>query len=527
MLYSPGRSRLHMSSEGFRMSETASGGSVPPLPGTTATIQFNKRHAIVAGLLFLYIAGCIMSFSAPQAISFILLPALPLILFVQPDPRRWVLLVPLAVSLGYPEIDLGPFSIFMSTAVVLATYLIYLLTKSASLSPPPRLGVFGRLLLFSYLAQMVSLLVTIHVHEQHTVSAVREAHKSFIPMLLTVIVIDWYAKPEWFTRLLKGIVVSLFVLTVYGIFQFHTGMAWSAGEVASGYEIAGRVFATIRGGANSYSGFLELTVPVTLAATFHLRETRWRLFCGITTLLGVLNGLYTYSRGCFFVLTTASIVFLVYRFRRMVWVPMLAAAAFAGFLAANAETFNRQLILVTNPRAAMVEATIIHRYVAYSGYIRGIMNSPVTGVGWGARHFYAGRTNLYSFWEERYERSIDHVEEFQGLDSLIFDMFLKGGAASMLSLLLLAGAVFHVARLAWRRRAENGMAVGVILAITSFCVHQLVDNLLHWPQTGAFFWLTLGMLAILGGYGKDNLIAADPADTKECGRESRPEPSKE
>ncbi|MFO7625745.1 MAG: hypothetical protein R6V62_00640 [Candidatus Fermentibacteraceae bacterium] len=509
------------------MSETVSGASAVPLPGSTPTIHFGKRHALISAVVFLYIAGCILSFSAKEAFSLILLPAVPLVFFIQPDPRRWVLALPLAVALGYPEIDLGPFPIYVSTVLVLATYIIYLLTKSASLSPSPPLGVFGKLLLFSYLAQMASLFVTIHVHEQHTVSAVREAHKSFFPMLLTVLVIDWYARPEWYERMLKGIVISLFVLSVYGMFQFHSGGAWAAGEVSQGYEIAGRVFATIRGGANSYSGFLELTVPVTLAAVFFLQKTRWKLLCGITTLLGVLNGLYTYSRGCFIALTTACILYLMYRFRRMVWVPLLAVTAFTGFMAANAETFNRQLILITNPRAAMVEATLIHRYVAYSGYIRGIMNSPVTGVGWGARHYYAGRTSLYSFWEERYEQSIDHVREFQGLDSLVFDMFLKGGAASMASLLLLAGAVFHVARRAWRRRSENEMAVGVILAVTAFCVHQLVDNLLHWPQTGSFFWITLGMLAILGGYGKENRIAADSADTQECGRESRPEPLKE
>lgn len=509
------------------MSETANGGTFSSARSETPTIIFSRRHILAAVILFLYTAGCLLYFSAQGAIPFILLPALPLVFFVQPDPRRWVLALPLAVALGWPEIDLGPFSIFMSTALVLATYLVYLMTKASSLSPSPPLGVFGRLLLFSYLAQMVSLFVTIHVHQHHTVSAVREAHKSFIPMLLTVIVVDWYARPEWFTRLLKGIVLSLFVLAVYGIHQFSTGLAWSAGEVASGYEIAGRVYATIRGGANSYSGFLELTVPVTLAAAFHFREARWRLLCGATTILGILNGLYTYSRGCFIALSTACIAFLIYRFRRMVWVPVLAATAFTGFMAANAETFNRQLVILTNPRAAMVEATLIHRFVAYSGYIRGIMENPITGVGWGARHYFAGRTNLYSFWEERYERSIDHVREFQGLDSLLFDMFLKGGAASMLSLALLAGAVVHLVRRAWRRRSENGMAVGVILAVTAFCVHQLVDNLLHWPQTGAFFWLTLGMLAILGGYGNENRIDPSPADTQEYGRESSPETMKE
>lgn len=509
------------------MSETAGGTTAFPLPGTSPAIRFERKHAIASAAFLLYIAGCILFFSAREAFSFILLPSIPLILFVQPDPRRWFLAFPLAVALGYPEIDLGPFPIYMSTVIILLAYLVYFMARSGSLAPSPSLGLFGRLLVLSYLAQLVSLFVTIHVHEHHTLSAVREAHKSFLPMLLAVVVIDWYSKPNWYDRLLKGVIISLFVLTVYGIFQFQSGLAWSAGEVSQGYEIEGRVFATIRGGANSYSGFLELTVPLALAAVFHLRSPRWKVFCAVTTILGVLNGLYTYSRGCFIALSTACILYLIYRFRRMVLVPVLAATAFTGFMAANAETFNRQLILITDPRAAMVEATLIHRYVAYSGYIRGIMNSPVTGVGWGARHYFAGRTNLYSFWEERYERSIDDVREFQGLDSLLFDMFLKGGAASLVSLLLLVGAVVHVVRRAWRRRSESEMAVGAILAITAFSVHQLVDNLIHWPQTGAFFWLTLGMLAVLAGYGKGNRKAADMADTRECGRDVRPENLKE
>lgn len=459
---------------------------------------FGWRNAAVAGSLVLYFTACLLMLPGSMLVPAMMLPGLPFLLFAVPDPRRWLLLLPPGIALGYSEVMFGQFPLFMGTVVLFSGYIIYLVAKTASSSPSPVFGRFALLVLLSYLAQAASILVSVHVHGQHVLNAVREAHKFFIPALLPFIIMDWYGKGEWFNRLLKSVAVTLLVLSVYGIIQFLSGAAWSVGEVASGYQIAGRAFSTIRGGANSYSGFLELTVPTTLAAAFHFREKRWKALCFTAVGLGILNGLYTYSRGGFLTISLASLAYLVYRFRRRVWVPILSALVFAGAIAGNADKFSRQLVMLTNPSGMVVEATLLHRYVSYNRFILDIRASPVTGVGWGAREYFSSGSSLYSFWEVRHERSTDHIREFGGLNSLVFDMLLKGGAASGLSLLLLAAAAVYVASRALRFRREDDLPVGIVCGLTAFGVHQAVDNLLQWPQTGSFFWIVLGLLAVLG-----------------------------
>ncbi len=375
---------------------------------------------------------------------------------------------------------------------------MYLVAKISTGTAVCRFGGFSWLVLFAYLAQMVSLIVSVHANGQHFLNAFRESHKFFIHAPLALIIMDWYGRPPWFERMLKAVVVTLFVLSVYGIIQFHTGAAWSVGEVASGYNIQGRAFATIRGGANSYSGFLELTVPTTLAASFFFRNKKWKALGFLSAGLGVLNGLYTYSRGGFITITLACLAYLIFRFRKRVWVPILAISIFSAFIFSNAEMFNRQLVLLTDPSSTVIEATLIHRYVTYSRYIMDISAHPLTGVGWGAREYFSSGSSLYSFWEARHERSTDHIEHFGGLNSLIFDMVLKGGIASAISLMLIAGAAAFASVKAFRTRGASDLCVGMISGLTAFAAHQLVDNLLQWPQTGAFFWIVMGLLAVIG-----------------------------
>lgn len=488
------------------------------------TQTFSRTSIILAGALLLYFITCILMLPSSIVIPMMLLPGFPFILFYMPDPRRWLLLLPLAIALGYEEVSLGPFPILMAVIFLFCGYLVYFLAKTASYSPPPRFDTFSRIVLFAYLAQITALIVSVHVNGQHFLNAFRESHKFFIPALLPLIIMDWYGDKEWLDRLLKALVLTMLVLSVYGIYQFHSGSAWSAGEVASGYQIAGRAFSTIRGGANSYSGFLELTVPASLAAAFYFKEKRWKTVCFIAVLLGILNGLYTYSRGGFLTISLSCIVYLVYRFRRKVWVPVLSVSVFVGILARNAETFERQVVMLTNPSSVMFEATLLHRYVSYSRYILDIKAHPLTGVGWGAREYYSGGSSLYSFWEVRHEPSTDHLREFGGLNSLVFDMVLKGGIASALSLLLLIAAAAYVSFKALRYRCESDLAVGIVSGLSAFGIHQTVDNLLQWPQTGSFFWISLGMLAVLG---REHTVTpynnrVDNVNENDCGAETPP-----
>lgn len=486
------------------------------------TMPFTRGSVVVAGMLVLYFTWCLLMLPGGMLVPAMLIPGLPFLLFAIPDPRRWLLLLPLGIALGYSEVSFGQFPFFLGTLFLFCGYLIYLVAKTASCSPSPRFGTFARLVLLAYLAQMASVLVSIHVHGQHVLNAVRESHKFFIPALLPFIIMDWYGDVVWFHRILKAVVVTMLVLTIYGVYQFLSGAAWSLGEVASGYQIAGRAFSTIRGGANSYSGFLELTVPTTLAAAFHFGEKRWKAICFTAVGLGILNGLYTYSRGGFLTISLSCLAYLVYRFRRKVWVPILSVLVFAGAVAGNAEKFNRQLVMLTNPSSIVIEATLLHRYVSYNRFILDIKANPVTGVGWGAREYFSSGSSLYSFWEVRHERSTDHIREFGGLNSLVFDMVLKGGVASALSLLLLASAAVYVSSKALKFRTGSDLPVGMVCGLTAFGIHQTVDNLLQWPQTGSFFWIILGLLAVLGREHIANPYNTVADHGNESGAESSP-----
>jgi hypothetical protein len=447
---------------------------------------------------------------AAAVIPAMLLPGFPLLLFAVPDPKSWLLLLPLAVSIGYREFSMGAFPVFLSVLLMLAGYTIYLTGRLSQRSSGVAEKRFAWLVISAYLAQIVALLVSVHVNGQQPSNAFRESHKYFIHAPMAFIVMTWYRDSPWFTRMLKALVVTLLVVSIYGIYQFHSGGAWSVGEVASGYDIQGRVFSSFRGGANSYSGFLELVVPLVLASSFHFPRKGWRIAGFITTALGILNGLYTYSRGGFITISLACLAYLIFRFRKRVWVPFLSLAVFSGVVAFNAETFHRQLVLITDPSSMVLEATLLHRYISYSRYIEDISAHPVTGVGWGAREYYAGGTSFYSFWEVRHERSIDHIEHFGGLNSLVFDMILKGGIASGISLILIAASSLYVALKAYRNRGDSDLPVGLIAGLAAFWAHQTVDNLLQWPQTGTFFWITLGLLAVLAGQkGESPYINAD------------------
>lgn len=462
---------------------------------------FGKRQAVFALIYILLGSFLLFSFSVNDLMLILPIPGLAMLALARPDPRQWLLAMPLAISLGYAEVFIGPYPVILGTVFTGMSYMIYFMSKAATLEPVPRIRLFSGLLVAAYAAQVVSIFISVYIHEQHAINAVREGHKFFFPALLVLIITDWYSTRKSFDAMLRALVVTLLVMTLYGNYQFYSGLAYSTGEVAAGYDIVGRVYSTIRGGANSYSGYLELMVPTALAAGFHFKAKGWRLAAWLAAGLGFQNGLLTYSRGAFLTIFLSCLAYLAYRFRRMAWIPVVLVVILTGIILVNAERFERQLNVFTDPRAVAMESTILHRYVIYAGFIRDIRENPVTGVGWGAREFFSSGSSLYSFWEVRHERSIHDIPWFGGLNSLFFDMALKGGIASVLSLALIIASVVAASARALKSLGTGDISIGIISGMAGFGVHQLVDNLLQWPQTGAVFWIMLGLLGALGGKG--------------------------
>jgi putative inorganic carbon (HCO3(-)) transporter len=384
--------------------------------------------------------------------------------------------------------------ISVATIAVLSASCLYLVVKLAGFRSFPRFPFPVYILMAAYLAQIASLFVSLHHTDNLVWNTVREVNKIFIAASLVPLVYDWYGRGDWFQRMLKVIALMLLLMSVYGIYQYKAGNLDTFGERASGYDLAGRIYSTISGGPNSYSGVLELLVPTVFASMFVFKKKLWKGIALTAAILGVQNVLYTFSRGGFVTVTLACFIYLVYRFRKKIWIPILSLAVFVGVLIANADEFERQLTLFGDTRALMMDTSLLHRYTSYIGYWNTIQSDPLNGVGWGSSEFYHGRTSLYSFWEVRHENSIEKITRFGGLNSLVLEMPLKGGIFSFISVLLLVSA-FIVSSIKLIRTGNNDSpGMGMVFGLAAFGAHQTVDNLMPWPQTGAFFWLVFALL---------------------------------
>lgn len=430
--------------------------------------------------------------------TFIAIPMLFALLFLISSVRLWILLIiGLSITFGSRAIDYGVFYTQIATLGVLASFFVYTGSKVACFSDYPRYPLPVFLILAAYSLQLMSVFHSLHVNSNLVSNTLREGHKLFIGALLIPLVYDWYGSGQWFLKMLKMLTLMLLVMGIYGYYQYYYGNLDNVGELASGYDLAGRIYSTVAGGPNSYSGVLELLVPTILAASFYFKSRSWKFLALLSVIIGIQNVLLTFSRGGFLTVAGACALYLVVRHRRKLWIPLTAVGVFVAVILTNPETFDRQLRMMTDPTQIVLDTSIMHRYTAYKGFLEEIGQDPARGIGWGNVEFFHGRSSLYSFWEVRHESSVNKINRFGGLNSLVLEMPLKGGALSALSLLLMFSA-YAVTSVKVMRKAPGSPATGMMLGIGAFGVHQFVDNLIPWPQTGAVFWLIFALFVSVG-----------------------------
>lgn len=432
----------------------------------------------------------------PKSVRYlvIFLPLLVSAVFLFNDIKQWVLILPVLITFGSGAWEFGPFYLSPATVVVLLVFFAYAVHRLIGFREQTRFPLPFHLVGAAYLAQLMSVFATLYTHDSVVWNVLREGHKLFIPALLLPVIYHWYGRGIWLTRFLKTITLMLIVMTLYGIYQYTSGSIDALGDLASGFDLAGRVYSTIAGGPNSYSGVLELLVPSVLASMFFFKSRAWKALAFIAVILGILNVLYTFSRGGFLTVSVSCLIYLIYRYRRRIWVPVFSFLVFAGYIFANSGEFERQLTIFESPKALMFDTSLLHRYTSYKGFLNEIADDPITGVGWGSEEFYHGRTALYGFWEVRHEDSVNMITRFGGLNSLILEMPLKGGLFSALSVVLLFAAVFKTLTELIKKGENTTLGLGFACGLTGFTMHQLFDNLIPWPQTGAFFWIIFALL---------------------------------
>ncbi len=430
-------------------------------------------------------------------------------LLVFSEPGSWMPVLPLILTAGGATIHLGEFNPAVATLIMLLFTFFYVASRvlwnRSLFVPSPYLG----LLVVALLIQVVSIFISIHVNEQYPLNAIRDGSSLFLFFPLAVMVPVFTRTTDDVRKMHRALVVTAGILSLIGIFQYFTLKGFYRVDMSIGYIYKGRV-ASLFDNPNIFAGYLEMSIPLAIALFFREKSLKWRLVSMATIVMGILSVLYTFSRGGLFGVFLGCGLTLLYIFRRRVWIPIIMGIAAVAILVMNADTFQRQMSFFMSPEENIYQPTILHRFVTYKGFIRQAKETPLLGVGYGAREYYWGRSRLYSFWEVRFARSTSPIMSFGGLNSLFLNNLVKGGAVSLLSLLLVFVAIYAASyRILKDRGKLTTLCVAITAGMLSFNAHQFVGNQLRFPTVNAIFWFTAGLLIAIACIVKEQNAAID------------------
>ncbi|MCK5115974.1 MAG: O-antigen ligase family protein [Candidatus Aegiribacteria sp.] len=449
-------------------------------------------------VLLLLTAGYFVSFSyITHRMLLVLFAGIAIIILflLRPKPGFWLPVLPIVFVVGGGTLPFGEFNPAISTIAVIAFTLFYAADRILWNKPLFVPSSFLLFFIIALLIQVCSVFISIHHHEQYTWNAIRDGSSLFLFFPLAVIIPSICRTEDKINQIIRAVVLTLLVASLVGVMQYFSITTFSRVDMGLGYLYRGRI-ASFFGNPNIFAGYIELCIPLAIALFFKEKKYRWKIAAFVAVTLGILSVLYTFSRGGLICTFIGCGITLLYVFRKKVWIPVLIGLAAVVILISFMGTFERQMSFFMNPEAHMNQPTILHRYVSYRGFINQFMESPETGVGWGAKEYYWGRSLLYSFWEVRHCRSTKRIPMFGGLNSLFLNHMVKGGLLSLTSVLLVLAVIFAV----FIKAMKNGkgvLAVALAAGLFSFMGHQIVGNQIRFPTVNSQFWIITGLLLAL------------------------------
>ena len=264
-----------------------------------------------------------------------------------------------------------------------------------------------------------------------------------------------------------GVREYVLVNTPYLLRAMQVAAAWLAHEHVRQPMLGGnpsyRIFGTFFN-PNELAGFLELVIPLAIAAFLSYRSAAMRIITGFAAVLPIAALLLTASRGGWMSLAGAMLVFA-----------LLAGAAFRRTrLAVAVGVIVFGMILLVSLAAPPLRARLLSgggehssnmfRYLTWRGAVTMAADHPWLGVGPDAFEFIYPRYAVGGFTRMAHENYLQITAETG----------VPGGVAFVWML----GAFFWVAGKGFRRlrdRESRLLCAACIAGVFAFCIHSLLD----------------------------------------------------
>lgn len=376
-----------------------------------------------------------------------------------------LLLLPLG-RLGYV-----PGAQFLVTG--LASYLVAVVVLTRRASGPPALALPAVIFL---VAMIIGYAVSPEVAGRQQLRTIVTSLALFYVTAVSV-----RDRGQWVV-VLMGLAFATLAMGLAAAYEGASGGSQTGGFVTSGGEIVARV----TGGfvsPNQLAGYLVVLAPLMLVGIL-IQRRGWVLYLPALALASF--GVYvSFSRGALIGLALVPFVFL--RGRHLLAAIPVVAVLLIGFTPTLLQ--ERFATLTSSGSEIATRVDIWKTAVAVW------QSAPVAGAGLGSfpNAYAEARVPGKKFLPQSKLEPPPHAH------NLALQMLAETGLLGLLALLgVLSAAVTAAARL--RRASERWIqraATGIMASLLAFLVHNVFDVTLFQSETGAVFWVTLGLLAAL------------------------------
>lgn len=387
-----------------------------------------------------------------------------------------LVLLPLG-RLGYV-----PGAQFLVTGLAVYLVAVVLLTRRAS--GPPAMALPAVLFL---VAMIIGYAVSPEVAGRQQLRTIVTALALFY--VTAVCVRD---RGQWIVVLL-GLAFATLAVGLTAAYEGASGGSQTGGFVTSGGEIVARV----TGGfisPNQLAGFLVALAPMMLVGAL-IQRRGWLLYLPAFALASF--GVYiSFSRGALIGLALVPFVFL--RGRQLLGAVPVIAVLLVGF---TPTLLQERFATLTSSGSEIATRVDIWRT---AGAVW--QSAPVAGAGLGSfpDAYAQARVPGKQFLPQSKLEPPPHAH------NLALQMLAETGLVGLLALLgVLSAAV--TAAVGLRRASERWVrlaATGILASLVAFLVHNMFDVTLFQSETGAVFWVTLGLLASLVAISRPGAASA-------------------
>lgn len=235
---------------------------------------------------------------------------------------------------------------------------------------------------------------------------------------------------------------------------------------------------------NILAEYLVMVIPFAIHYSFKGKRTEYRLPCRLCVLAAAAAILFTYSRGCYFVLLIIVLIFCIANVRKITVLLMSAASVYLLI----PDSVLARLCTLTSSDRSVSERTEIWKYGVES-----IKDHPLFGVG-------AGISNT---WDMLLQAGVNAPH----MHNIVLQLFAEGGAVAVAIMLMVFWKLFR-GSLSMLHASKEAKEVGVMML--TFAVSLFIVGLFEFPmftpkQVGIFVMGLALLDSILSVYlGREN-----------------------